>query len=384
MSMLAAPNHPLWSRLRATRALIDLSAVEHNLAQIRALVGPRVEILAVVKADAYGHGAVEVARTCERAGAAMLGVALVEEGIELRRAGIRLPILVQTCIGASEIEAALRDDLTLTVISYEFAKRVSQSAVKAGITANVHADIDTGMGRIGFSPAAAAEEIARVSQLPGIRLEGVYTHCAQSELEDDPFTLAQIGLFEKFVRDLTTLGVKPQRVHAANSGTVINYPRAHLTLVRPGLIIYGAYPHRKLESKIVLKPALRFETAIVFLKDVPADASLSYGRTFIAPKPMRIATANVGYADGYPWRLSNKASVVIRGKRAPVVGRVTMDQVLIDVSSVPDAAAGDIVTLIGNDGSETIRAEDVAEWAGTISYEVLSGISKRVPREYKK
>jgi alanine racemase len=268
------------------------------------------------------------------------------------------------------------------VTSYEFAGRLSQSASKTGITAKAHADVDTGMGRIGFASPNAVEEIAKVAGLPGVRLEGIYTHFAQSEIEDDPFTLGQLSLFDKLVTELSARGVKPQRVHAANSGGVINHPQAYHSMVRPGLILYGAYPHRKLESKISLKPVLRFESSIAFLKDVPAGASISYGRTFLASKPMRIATANVGYADGYPWRLSNKASVIIRGTRAPVVGRVTMDQLLIDVSAVPGVDVGDVVTLIGHDGSEIIRAEDVARWAGTISYEVLCGISKRVPREY--
>ncbi|MBI5118404.1 alanine racemase [Candidatus Poribacteria bacterium] len=377
------PNtHAEQTRLRSTRAIIDLAAVEHNMVQIRALVGPHVAILAVVKADAYGHGAIEVARACERAGAAMFGVALVEEGIELRRAGIRLPILVQCCIAVSEIEPALRNDLDITVTSPAFAERLSQTASKIGITAKAHADVDTGMGRIGFGSANAADEIAKVARLPGLRLEGVYTHCAQSELEDDPFTLGQLNLFDKLVSELSSRGIEPQRIHAANSGAVINYQLAHRNLVRPGLILYGAYPHPKLEGKISLKPVLRFESSIAFLKNVPAGASISYGRTFMASKPMRIATANVGYADGYPWRLSNKANVIIRGTRAPVVGRVTMDQLLIDVSAVPHVDIGDVVTLIGQDGAEIIRAEDVAGWAGTISYEVLCGISKRVPREY--
>jgi alanine racemase len=171
-------------------------------------------------------------------------------------------------------------------------------------------------------------------------------------------------------------------VHAANSGAIINYPQAHLDLVRAGLMLYGVYPHRKLEDRVDLQPALGFEASIVFLKDVPAGTSLGYGRTFVAPHPTRVATLNVGYADGYPWRLSNKAHAVVRGKRAPVLGRVSMDQLLIDVSLIPDARLGDTITLMGKNGSERISAEDLAEWAGTISYEILCGISKRVPREF--
>jgi alanine racemase len=368
--------------LRPTRAIVDLAAIEHNLARIRGLVGEEVEILAVVKADAYGHGAVEVARLCARAGAAMLGVATVEEGAELRKAGIGLPILLQCCIGEAEIDAALESDLTLTAASREFAGKLSVKASRAGVTAAVHADIDTGMGRIGFASGAAVEEIAEVASLPHVKLDGIYTHLSTSEIEDDPFTLGQLELFGKAVTALSARGVRPPRIHAANSGAVINYPASHLSMVRPGLILYGVYPHESLRGKVDLRAALKLETSIVFLKDIPAGTPLGYGRTFVAPKRLKIATANVGYADGYPWRLSNKAKAIIRETLVPVVGRVSMDQLLLDVSHVPDAGLGDTVTLLGEDGSERISAEDMAEWAGSIPYEILCGISKRVPRQY--
>jgi len=370
--------------LRPTGAVIDLGAVEHNMAQVRGLVGDSVEILAVVKADGYGHGAVEVALACERAGAAALGVALVEEGLELRRAGIRLPILVHCCTREDEIGAILENDLMPTVASLEYATRLSEKAARAGVTASAHADINTGMGRIGFETETAAEQIAKVAQLPGIRLDGIYTHFSTSEIEDDPWTIGQLKKFENVIEVLSARGVKAPRIHAANSGAVINYPRAHLTLVRPGLMLYGAYPGPGLERKVELRPALRLETAIVFLKDIEAGTPLGYGRSFVAAKPMRIATANVGYADGYPWRLSNGSSALVRGRRVPIAGRVSMDQLLVDVTPVPDAALGDTITLLGEDGPERISAEDLAEWAGTIPYEILCGISKRTPRNYTK
>lgn len=369
--------------LRGTRATVDLKAIEHNVAAIRGLIGGNTEILAVVKADAYGHGAVEVARACEHAGATMLGVALVEEGVELRDAGIELPILVQCCVGETEIEAALCNDLLLTVTSRRFAEKLSEEASRVGITATAHADIDTGMGRIGFAPDTAVEEIAGVARLPNIDLEGVYTHLAKSEVENDAFTLGQLDLFDKLVGGLKEQGIHPEKIHAANSGAVINYPRSHLSLVRAGLILYGVYPHPDLRKSVDLEPALKFESSIIFLKDIQAGTSLGYGRSFVAPEPVRIATANVGYADGYPWRLSNGAKAIVRGKLVPVVGRVSMDQLLIDVSSVPDVKLGDAVVLLGEDGEEHITAEDLAEWAGTIPYEILCGISKRVPRQYK-
>jgi alanine racemase len=368
---------------RATRAVIDLGAIESNTARVRELVGEDVEILAVIKADGYGHGAVKVARACERAGAAALGVALVEEGLELRRAGIRLPILVHCLAGEDEIDTILENDLMPTVASLEFARALSAKATGKPGGAAMHADVDTGMGRVGFAPESAAENIAKIAKLSGLRLDGVYTHFSTSEIEDDPWTLGQLGKLDAVIERLSALGVRPPRIHAANSGAVINYPRAHLTMVRPGLMLYGAYPHRDLEKKVELRPALRLETSIAFLKNIEAGTPLGYGRGFVAPGPMRIATANIGYADGYPWRLSNRSSALVRGKRAPIVGRVSMDQLLIDLSSVPDAALGDVVTLLGSDGAERIAAEDLAEWAGTIVYEILCAISKRTPRRYE-
>ncbi len=367
---------------RTTRAIINLKAIEYNVAQIRRILTRDAEILAVVKADAYGHGAERVAKVCERVGVAMLGVALVEEGVALRQAGIKLPILIQCCAAEHEITSVLENSLIPTIISSEDAERISAKASNLGITAVTHLDIDTGMGRIGFAAKDAVEEIVQIARLPGLQIEGIYTHFSSSEIEDDPNTQAQLELFKGIVERLASNDVKPRRLHAANSGAVINYPQSHLTLARPGLILYGVYPHGKLRQKLELQAALRFETSIAFLKQISAGTSLGYGRSFVADKPMRIATANVGYADGYPWRLSNNARVIVRGNLVPVVGRVSMDQLLIDVTTVADAEIGDVVTLLGSDGSERITAEGMAEWAGTIPYEILCGISKRVPREY--
>jgi len=352
------------------------------VAQIRSRAGQTVSVLAVVKADAYGHGAVEVARTCAAAGASMLGVALVEEGASLRLAGLRLPILVQCCVHPDEIEFALRNDLTVTAPSLEFVQQVSAAAARLGCVAPVHIDIDTGMGRIGFAASRAVEEIVELVRLPNLRIEGVYTHFATSEIEDDPGTLAQLDLFRKIAKELASRGIKPGYVHAANSGAILNCPQAHLNLVRPGLILYGVYPGQNLKQKLDVWPVLALETAVTFLKSACAGATFGYGRTFTASGEMKVATLNVGYADGYPWRLSNKASVLIRGKRAAVVGRVSMDQVLIDVTQVPSVGIGERVVLLGRDGEDRITAENLAEWAGTIPYEILCGISKRVPRMY--
>lgn len=370
------------TRLRSTKAIVDLNAVRHNIAQVRKLVGERVEILAVVKADAYGHGAVQVAKACQDAGTSMLGVALVDEGVELRQAGIDLPLLVQCCISEEEINTVLEHELTVTVATRETAERLSEAAGRLGTIAKMHADVDTGMGRIGFPASTAADKIARLARLPNVELDGVYTHFATSEIEGDEFTRDQMRIFKNLLDELSARGLHPPRVHACNSGAVINYPEAYLTLVRPGLILYGVYPDRSLEKKIALRPALSLTTSIVFLKDVPAGVSLGYGRSFVASDQRRIATANVGYADGYPWRLSNNGKAIVRGVLAPVVGRVSMDQLLVDVTSVPGAALGDAVTLLGTDDSQKITAEDLANWAGTIPYEILCGISKRVPRQY--
>ncbi len=367
---------------RPTRAIVDLGALRHNMRSIRGLIGSGPDILAVVKADAYGHGAIEVAQACLQEGAAMLGVATAGEGAELRRAGITVPILLQCCVSESEIEFALKNRLTLTVPSVGFAKGVSVAAARDGSVAAVHADIDTGMGRIGFSPGTAVREILEVSRLPNLTIDGIYTHFCTSELQDDPLTLAQLDLFRSILEQLAKQRVTPLHTHAANSGAVVNYPQACLTLVRPGLILYGVYPDKKLRDKIDLKPVLRFETIVTFLKTIPAGTTLGYGRTYTARRETKVATLNVGYADGYPWRLSNRAIVLVRGRRAPVVGRVSMDQLLVDVTEVPHVQLGEKVVLLGQDGSERITAENLAEWAGTISYEILCGISKRVPRLY--
>jgi alanine racemase len=378
MTGAGAPNN----MAQSTRALVDLGAIEHNVTKVRELVGNGVEILAVVKADAYGHGAARAAEACERAGAAALGVALVHEGVELRHAGIGLPILVHCLAGEGEIDAIIKNRLMPTVASLAFAEELSRRASEAGATLDVHADIDTGMGRIGFSPESAVKEIAEMVELPGVRLDGLYTHFSTSEVDDDPWTQNQLEMFTDLVERLSKMGIRPPRIHAANSGGVINYPQAHLTLARPGLMLYGVYPHRDLEEKVDLRPALSIETSIAFLKEIPEGVSLGYGRSFISPGPMRIATANVGYADGYPWRLSNNSSALVRETRVPVVGRVSMDQLLLDVTSIPDVELGDRVTLLGSEGAQRISAEDLAEWAGTIPYEILCRISKRVPRVY--
>jgi alanine racemase len=362
--------------------MIDLRALKYNIAQIRRLLPPAVDILAVVKANAYGHGAIEVARINVEAGAAMLGVALVEEGIELRNAGITTPILVQCCAGRDEIQFALENELILTVPSLDFARAVSAIAARLDRKAIVHMDIDTGMGRIGFAPKSAVDEIVQVSRLSHLAINGMYTHFCTSEIEDDPGTVEQLKQFEKLVHELALRGVKPAHIHAANSGAILNYSRSYLTLVRPGLILYGVYPHNVLRKKLDLRSVLRFETAITFLKTISAGTTLGYGRTFTAPREMKVATLNVGYADGYPWRLSNRAFVLVRGQRAPVLGRVSMDQTLIDVSGIPGVEVGEKVVLLGQDGSSQITAEDLAEWASTIPYEILCGISKRVPRVY--
>jgi alanine racemase len=367
---------------RPTKAIINLEALRHNLRPIRKLLKPEADILAVVKADAYGHGAVRVAQTCVEAGAAMLGVAMVDEGVHLRRAGFKIPILVQCCAGLGEIECALKNALTLTVPSLGFGREVSVAAGRLRQKASVHVDIDTGMGRIGFTPKGAADEIVALSGLPGLTIDGIYTHFSTSEIEEDTWTLGQLELFKTIVEELSLRGIRPPYVHAANSGAVLNYAQAYLSLVRPGLILYGSYPDVKLKQKVDLRPVMRLESAITFLKGIPKGTSLGYGRSFISPSDLGIATVNIGYADGYPWRLSNKAFVLVHGKRAPVVGRVSMDQVLVDVTNISEVELGDKVVLIGRQNSEEITAQDLAEWAGTISYEILCGISRRVPRVY--
>ncbi|MCX5680534.1 MAG: alanine racemase [Candidatus Omnitrophica bacterium] len=370
------------SHYRSTWAEIDLKAIAHNYKQVKRLVGKNTKVMAVVKANAYGHGTVEVSKVLESLGVDYLGVATMDEAVRLRDHGIKSPILVLGSVLPDEVHAAVEKDITLTLASDELLKAIRKDC-EDHHKIRVHIKIDTGMGRIGIWHEDALNFIKNLAVDKHIVIEGIYTHFSAAG-HDNFFTNYQIESFEKLLAKLEGFDVRIPLKHSANSIATVDFKRSHLNLVRPGLVIYGMYPKYTFPKLIKLRPAMSLKTRIVYIKDTPPGRSISYGRSYITGKHTRIATLPIGYADGYLRGLSNKAYVLVRGKKAPVVGRVTMDQTMIDVGGIRKASVGDEVVLIGRQGREEIRAEKLARLAGTIAYELVSLISNRVPRIYKK
>jgi alanine racemase len=365
---------------RPTAALIDFGALTHNFREVMRRADGR-KVLAVVKAQAYGHGAVKVSKHLLGLGANTLGVALLEEGRELREAGIETPILVMGAVSPGQADALVSLRLTPVVYTLPVARALSDAARRSGTRAPVHVKIDTGMGRIGVAPEAAPDFIGELLALDGITVEGLMTHFADADLRDKQFASKQMDRFEALLKELDAKRILIPLRHAANSAALLDYRRALFTMVRPGLMMYGYNP---LEGERVadLRPALSLVTHIAFLKKVPAGIPVSYGRTFVAKRESLIATIPIGYADGYSRGLSNKGEALVRGVRVRVAGRVCMDMCMLDVTDVPGVSEGDEVMLIGKQGNQRITADDIAEKTGTIAYEVLCGIGARVPRIY--
>ncbi len=367
---------------RPTNAVIELDALDHNYKEVvRRAEGQR--ILAVVKARAYGHGAADVSRRLLMLGADMLGVALVEEGRELRDAGIDAPILVMGATFPGQAEAIVSLKLTPAIYSLANARALSEAAHKRRTLISVHVKIDTGMGRIGIAPEDAPELIAALQKLGSISVQGLMTHFADADLRDKEFASLQMDRFEKLLRALEAKNIEVPVRHAANSAAVLDFRRAFFTMVRPGLMLYGYNPLEEGKTGADLRPVLSLVTRIAFIKKVPAGTPISYGRTFTTKRESIIATLPIGYADGYSRGLSNRGEALVRGARVPLVGRVCMDMCMIDVTDVPAVREGDDVVLIGSQGGERITADDIAAKTGTIAYEVLCGISSRVPRIYQ-
>ena len=365
-----------------TYAEIDLNAIAHNISEIRKIIPKLTKFMAVVKANAYGHGAVAVSRAAVGAGADYLSVASVREAMELREGGINAPILILSESLPEDAADIIRHGLTQTVYTFRLAEALSNEAVSQGKPAKAHIKVDTGMGRVGASPSEAEALLKRMKDLPKIETEGVFTHFAKAEALEDSYTEHQLSLFKDLVREIEYRGHFIPIKHASNSAATLYHPDAHLDMVRIGLAMYGIYP-RPNGVRVDLLPALSFKTRVMYLKKVPAGTLLSYGSTHRTSAETAIATLPVGYADGYSTLLSNKAEVLIRGRRYPVVGRVCMDMTLVDVGGDP-IELGDEVALIGSQGSNRITADDIAAIEGTISYEVICGIGKRVERVYKK
>lgn len=368
------------TELSATRAIIDLDAYAHNLGEVRRLVGGGCRVMAVVKADAYGHGLVPVAQRAEKEGVAMLGVATVPEGIALREAGIHIPVFVMVEAPREAIAAALEHDLRLTVSTVDSALHAGEIARRLNTVARVHCKIDSGMGRQGFSLHNVVQDLVRVTHVPHVDMEAVWTHFANADRAGDTFTTHQLDLFKTLLHQLEAEGLPYGLVHAANSAAIIAQRGTHFDLVRPGLMTYGVAP--LVRPGLTLRPVLRWETRVVLVRDYAPNATIGYGRTYTAGKGMRGALLPVGYGDGYRFALSNRAEVLIRGKRCPVRGSVCMDQIVVDITHVPGVSTGETAVLVGEDGGDCIRVEDLARWGETIPYEVTTCITRRVPRVY--
>ena len=360
---------------RQTRIEVDISKIADNVRALCRAMGD-VSLLAVVKANAYGHGQLRVSETALKAGAKWLGVAIAEEGEYLRENGITAPILVLGGVNERGAEASVRHHLTQTVFDVNGVKQLSEAGKKLGLRPQVHIKLDTGMGRIGIcSKEALSEVLEAIRQAGNIDITGAFTHFANADAADDNYTEKQLERFKAFSAMLPSGIIR----HAAASAALLRYPQTRFDMVRAGIVMYGYAP---VEAKISVEPALSWKTEIVYIKTVSAGECISYGCTYQTTKPTVVATLPVGYGDGYHRALSGKAEVLVGGVRCPVLGRVCMDQMMVDVSAVPNVRIGEEAVLLGRQGNETIDAEQLATWANTIPYEILLAASARVPIIY--
>ena len=361
---------------------VDLDRFRRNLGAIRSAIGERRRILLVVKADAYGHGAVEIAQHAVRSGVNMLGVATLHEGIELRSAGVDAPIVILSPTLLGEVDEILEHRLTPSVTSVEFAERLSARCEAQQLQARFHVEVDTGMGRTGVSDSEAVEFITRVTQLPNLKLEGVYTHFPDADSGDSGGTEEQVRKFGTILHSLALRNIDMGVRHAANSAGLLSVPDSFLDMVRPGILAYGFYPTREVPRSVEVEGILSFKTRVVQLRDLPPGRNVSYGRTYTTKRWTRIGVLPVGYGHGYPWQLSNRGQVLIRGQRAPIVGRVTMDLTMVDTTDIEGVTLGDEVVLWGEQQGARLGLDEVAEWAQTIPYDLLCSMGKRVVRVY--
>ena len=364
----------------STRVKIDLDAISANFDAIAAKT--KVPVMAVIKADAYGHGAIQVAQLLQDR-AAFFGVSSMLEATELRRAGLTNPILILGHTPVKAFGTAIREGIRPTIFRLEDAQALSRAAVEAGIPAPFHFAVDTGMSRIGFpATAESADVCAEIAKLPGLVPEGIFSHFATADCADLSRSRQQAGQFDSFCELLKARGVYIPVRHLNNSAGLMNFD-THYEMVRAGIVTYGMYPSEEVSPELLtLKPALQFLSKVTFVKTLPAGREISYGGTFVTTKDTRVATVPVGYADGYRRSLSGKFHCLIHGKKAPILGRICMDQMMVDVTEIPETQPGDRVTLVGTDGEETITMEQIAAAADSFNYEFVCGISRRVPRIY--
>ncbi len=361
--------------MRPTWAEINIEALKSNFLQVKRIVNRKVGVISIVKADAYGHGAIAVSRALIEAGSDMLGVATLSEALELRESGINAPIILLGGVLPNEAESVVKNDLTPSLFSLDSAEVLDKHAEKTGRKVKYHLKVDTGMGRLGVGVEEICGFLAGICSFKNLEMEGVFTHFANADKEACDFTLKQISVFKPVLSLITQSGCYPKYVHLANSAGIQRFPESHGNLVRPGIMLYGSGSTGEYD----LKPVMRLKTRIIQLKKLSAGTPVSYGGTFVTKRPSLIATLPVGYADGYMRSLSNRARVSINGLTAPVVGTVCMDLTMIDVTGVQGVNVGDDVVLFGDD---KVSIEDVARWADTISYELLSITGKRVTRTY--
>lgn len=365
------------------KALIDLDAIYGNIERTKKKLSSDTKLLAVIKANAYGHGAVAVSKILEPL-ADMYGVALVEEGIELRESGCVKPILILGTVPMEQYKEALAYHITPTLYTYDMALEYQKEAKKHNCTGKAHIKLDTGMGRIGFLPnEKSLDDIEKICKLSNIEIEGCFTHMARADEKDRAATEKQFEIYNWFISELEKRGITFKIHHLANSASIMGYSELYMDMVRSGISTYGIYPSDEVDkSKLLLKPAMSIQARISYIKTLPKGYPVSYGGTYVTTDNVKAATIPVGYADGYPRALSGKADVLVHGRRVPVIGRVCMDQFMVDITNVENVSVGDWVTLMGKEGDEEITVEELSYMAGSFPYEFVCGVSARVPREY--
>ena len=365
-------------------AVIDLDAICHNIKEVKRVIGPGVKVMPVIKADGYGHGAVPIAKALNEIGVDAFAVAIIEEGITLRNNGITQPIVILGYTSEYQYSSLIQYEIQPTVFCYEMAESLSRIASALGKDAKIHIKLDTGMNRIGFKPTRESFEIVkRIAGLPHIIIEGIFTHFACADEADKTSAKKQKEEYDKFVGWLEEEGIQIPVKHVSNSAAIIDMDGWRMDMVRSGIITYGLYPSEEVSKEVLdLKPAMSLKTHIVYIKEVGPGEGVSYNHTFVTKRNTKIATIPVGYADGYPRALSSKGKVLIRGLYAPIIGRICMDQFMVDVTGIDGVETRAEVTLVGQDGDQRISVEEVASEAGSFNYEFVCGISKRVPRVY--
>lgn len=374
-------------KLNRAWAEIDLNAIAHNVREIRKLTGNRVEMMGVVKADAYGHGVLEVVRTLLDNGVTQLAVSMLDEAIQIRKMGIDVPILILSYTDPARAEEIVENELTQTVFSFDLPQALSEASVRLEKSVKIHIKVDTGMTRVGFMPGYnVVKNIMEIGRMPGLIIEGIFTHFASADERETDYTYMQFEKFMSICTELERVGIHIPLKHVCNSAGIIQYPQMHLDMVRPGVILYGLYPSQEINrDRIHLKPAMTLKANVIFVRDVEPGVCISYGRTFRTSRPSKIATIPIGYADGYTRLLSNRGRMLVNGEYAPIVGNVCMDQCMIDVTDLKhEVCAGDEVVVFGSQNGACISVEELAARIGTINYELVCIIGKRIPRVYLK